>query len=60
MMTDQCCYLLPDEKMIECQCKHKSAIDKVMVGAALARPHQNPQTGEWWDGKSQSSSIHGI
>jgi hypothetical protein len=51
MMTNRRCYLLPDEKMIERRCKHKCHIDKVMFGAALARPRQNPVTGEWWDGK---------
>ena len=51
MMTNWRCYLLPEKKMIERQCKHKSHIAEVMFGVALARPHQNPVTGEWWDGK---------
>ena len=39
-MTDWCYYLLPDEKMIEFWCKHKSHIDKVIFAAALAFPHR--------------------
>jgi len=46
MMTKRHCYLLPDKKMIEHWCKHKSHIEKVMFGAALACPCQNPVTGE--------------
>ena len=48
-------YLLPEEAadpdLIRRYCKHKKHIQKVMFGAAVARPRQNPLTGEWWDGK---------
>jgi hypothetical protein len=29
-----------------------------MFGAAVARPHQNPETGEWWDGIGSFASFH--
>ena len=51
MMTDWHCYLLPDKNLMERWCRHTSHIATVMFGAALARQHQNPVTGEWWDGK---------
>ena len=38
-------------ELIQRYCKHKKHIQKVMFGAAVARPRQNPLTGEWWDGK---------
>ena len=50
-MPKRRCYLLDDEELIERRAKHKSHIEKVMFGCAVARPRQNPATGEWWDGK---------
>ena len=47
MMVDRRFYLLPDEKMPERNVHHKTHIEKVMFGAALARPSQDPNTGEW-------------
>lgn len=49
--VDERFYLLPDEETPYRSCKHKSHIEKIMFGAAVARPRQNPETGEWWDGK---------
>eukprot|EP00956_Cyclotella_meneghiniana_P031532 scaffold83069_cov22-Cyclotella_meneghiniana.AAC.1 len=49
---DEKYYLLPDEDVdLYRSCKHKSHIEKVMFGAAVARPRTNPLTGEVWDGK---------
>ena len=48
---DKKCYLLPDEDPEYRTCKHKSHIDKVMFGAAVARPSWDPHTRQWWDGK---------
>lgn len=48
---DEKFYLLPDEDTPYRSCKHKRHIEKVMFGAAVARPRQNSETGEWWDGK---------
>ena len=31
--------------------KHKSHIIKMMCFCASVRPRQNPDSGEWWDGK---------
>jgi hypothetical protein len=47
---DEKFYLLPDKDTPYQSCKHKRHIQKVMFGAAVARPRQNPETGEWWDG----------
>eukprot|EP00956_Cyclotella_meneghiniana_P000520 scaffold571_cov34-Cyclotella_meneghiniana.AAC.2 len=50
---DEKYYLLPDEEDVNLHrsCKHKSHIEKVMFGAAVARPRTNALTGEVWDGK---------
>jgi hypothetical protein len=51
------CYLLDDKELIERRAKHKSHIEKVMFGCAVAHPRQNPATGEWWDGKILSKPF---
>ena len=43
--------LLPEEKNLKCCIKHKSHIMKVMFLCAVARPHDNPCSKTWWDGK---------
>jgi hypothetical protein len=54
-------YLLPDEvddhKLLYRLCSHKSHITKVMFGATVARPRQNPETGEWWHRKVHISPF---
>jgi hypothetical protein len=54
-------YLLPDEvdneELLHRHCSHKNHITKVMFGAAVARPRQNPETGEWWHGKVHISPF---
>ena len=45
-------YLLhQDEKYPKHCVKHKSHITKVMFLCAVARPHFNPCSNSWWDGK---------
>jgi hypothetical protein len=43
--------LVPGETPPHQTYKHKSHIEKVMCLTAVARPRQNPQNREWWDGK---------
>ena len=45
-------YLLHREKKNAKHCvKHKSHITKVVLLCAVARPHSNPCSNSWWDGK---------
>ena len=44
-------YLVPGEVPPHRTCSHKSHIIKAMCLTAMARPRQNPVTGEWWDGR---------
>jgi hypothetical protein len=43
--------LVPGEKPPHRVCQHKSHIPKAMRLTAVVRPHPNPVTGYWWDGK---------
>lgn len=43
--------VVPGEIPPDRRCKHKSHLIKVMCLTAMAHPRQNPEPGEWWDGK---------
>ena len=43
--------LLLAEKNPKCCIKHKSHIMKIMFLCTVARPHYNPCSKTWWDGK---------
>ena len=43
--------LVPGEKPPHRVARHKSHIPKAMCLTAVARPRQDPATGDWWDGK---------
>ena len=43
--------IVPGEEAPVRRVKHKSHIIKVMCLTCNFRPRQNPETGEWWDGK---------
>ena len=51
-------YLLHrDKKNLKCCVKHKSHITKVRFLCAVVRPHFNPCSNSWWDGKLGIWSI---
>jgi hypothetical protein len=42
--------LAPGEVLLLRLCKHNNHIEKAMCLTAMARPHQDPVTGVWWNG----------
>jgi hypothetical protein len=54
LLTEKSCsyIVVPGEELPPSRfVKHKSHIIKAMCLCASARPRQNPETGDWWDGK---------
>ena len=52
LMREKETYLLHQDKKNPQHCvKHKLHIAKIMFLCAVARPHFNPCSNSWWDGK---------